>query len=74
MVKKEKCGRMKRIVERWFLSAELIPSTDRTAGGIVIFLSGAFTLLWFLEKILGKSLGQLGKKVGWGWTRHRSWG
>ena len=33
-------------------------------GEIVIFLSGAFTLLWFLERILGKSLGRFGKKVG----------
>ncbi len=33
-------------------------------GEIVIFLSGAFTLLWFLEKVLGKSLGRLGKKAG----------
>ena len=32
-------------------------------GEIVIFLSGAFTLLWFLERILGKSLGRLGKKA-----------
>ena len=33
-------------------------------GGIVIFLSGAFTLLYFLEKFLGKPLGRLGKKAG----------
>ena len=33
-------------------------------GGIVIFLSGAFTLLFFLEKFLGKSRGRLGKRAG----------
>ena len=33
-------------------------------GEIVIFLSGAFTLLWFLEKLLGKSLGRLERKAG----------
>lgn len=33
-------------------------------GGIVIFLSGSFTLLWCLEKYLGKPLGRLGRKAG----------
>ena len=33
-------------------------------GGIAIFLSGAFTLLYFLEKYCGKLLGRVGKKMG----------
>ena len=33
-------------------------------GGIVVFLSGAFTLLFFLEKYCGKLLGRLGRRMG----------
>ena len=33
-------------------------------GGIAIFLCGAFTLLFFLQKFFGKSFDKLGKKMG----------
>jgi len=33
-------------------------------GEIIIFLSGAFTLLWFVEKLFGRLLGQIGSKAG----------
>ncbi len=33
-------------------------------GGIAIFLCGAFTLLFFLQKIFGRSFDKLGKKMG----------
>lgn len=33
-------------------------------GGIAIFLSGAFTLLFFIEKLLTKPLNKIGKKLG----------
>lgn len=33
-------------------------------GGIAIFLSGAFTMLYFIEKLFSKSLGKIGKKIG----------
>ena len=33
-------------------------------GGIAVFLCGAFTLLYFLQKFFGKSFDKLGKKLG----------